>query len=299
MKKALLPLVFLTTLLSCSSSEENVTKSKEILSNYKVSETHLGDEFTHYFDGDKGINQKKQYGENLITFKYNGNKLKEYHTNYSDGDIIQSDYFNYDSENNITSTTQIVGITSNFIDKKFTYNNNSIISEYYDESYDKEYIMEINLNNNGLIDEFSQKDLQSNELIVQFNFSYDENENCIMVLEKTNHKGTIRESTITNTYDDKINPLYEHYKSNYLAFLMIFGKRFTYNGNHIGSIVRNFGRNNVVTTDGIYYVGEFVHSEKGTLNFEYEYNNNDYPTHASIRQEENDELSFTVEYNYK
>ncbi|MBA6155756.1 hypothetical protein H3Z83_04360 [Tenacibaculum sp. S7007] len=288
MKKILLPLIFLTTLISsCSSNEGEIVKSKETLSNYKISFVS-GDEFTHYFDGDKGIRTKNKDNFDITTFEYNNDKLNNHSTFRSNNSINESYTFVYDTDGNITSTKEI-GVYSSLnqsdvYTREFTYNNNSIISKVPHELFtDKKYIIEIKLNDTGLIEEFSKKDSESNELSAQFNFSYDENENCTTVIKKVNFGGTIYESTVNNTYDNKINPLYKHYRSNYIPYLIIYGKSSLF-GNDITSLVRTFGKNNITATNDVY--------------FEYEYNNNDYPTSNSVKQKGTNTLSYTTEFNY-
>jgi hypothetical protein len=276
-------LLGLVLLSACSKNEgDNSDASARDLKSY-VLKFAAGNTATHYFAKNKethevaGNTKTKEYeynGDGLLTkyVHHVGSKSKVMEFIYTNGAITSIKETDVYSAWPSKTYTRVIQRQGNTIRYEIPHN---VFSS------DK-FVISYTLNNKGLVQAFEQRRKSSNRLEAKFNFSYDANENCIKVTTERYVAGTQVKATLNNAYDNKENPLHEHFKSNYNAHLFITDEA-SFFGNDLSALVRSFGKNNIKDATSVY--------------FDYEYSGN-YPKKATVKQKGTNTLSYTAEFKY-
>ncbi|OEJ99223.1 hypothetical protein A8C32_08620 [Flavivirga aquatica] len=283
---------------SCSSDDSNSNDSssgEELDLTHYILKYPSGNVTQHNFDGSKGINAERN-GKEIVSFEYNtNNKISKYIKYDSNGDIEESYTFNYDSSGKMISVDEFHDnpflIPENFT-RTLTYEGNSIKTTFPKDdtvNYNEEFI----LNDEGLIKEYIKLDFD-NTFESKLAFEYDNNKNCTTVsatnLTFSNEQFT---SVYKYVYDNNPNPLYLHFKDNYIASLIIH-TRSLFLDIQLRNLIRTFGKNNHIQT--IFPDGT---PENGKFSYEYKYNSAKYPEKVTTKNIGIGATTVETEFFYK
>jgi len=297
MKKTLFALSLLTIFSSCSSDDSSdsvpVIDQDLVLNNYVLTYAS-GNVIKHNFNGSNGVNTTRN-DEQTTSFEYNSaGKMSKFIKYESDGEVSESYSFNYDETGVITSIDEFHAFSfilpENFT-REVTYDGNSIKTTF-PENLNNNYDLEFILNDKGLLQEYIQLD-SIGELVTKLVFTYDTNDNCtsvvVTIMDFNDNEVT---STYIYNFDDKKNPVYAHFKENYIPSLFIYGRSFLLDV-QLRTLVRTFGKNNITTT--VYPEG---FPETSQFYFEHDYNASGYPAKSRVKNVSTNALSYEAVFFY-
>lgn len=287
MRKTIILLAF-TISISCSTESEepdgnNPSEKSKLVKKEYVSDNHN----IEYRYNERNLLSKitdihlEEEINDLITFQYDSNdnliekQLLSNNSNYSS-------ITKYSYENNQLTTVEsnVTGYSNRTTIQEYSYSNNNITVNISSTTGDS-HILTLERNSADLITQMSGDRFYST-------ISYDSKGNILEIKTFNNDEDLL--DTHTYSYDNSPNPFYGQLKSIYLPLFLQALEDADY-----GEIVYDgylgyefpFLRNNIITL-----------TENGTLdrNYDYSYDNDDYPNTVTEIFQGNNVFEFEIEY---
>jgi len=294
MKKYTLYLLFVLAILSCDdaaisfSNEIDPFAGEELtLLSYQVTQSSGDVEFHSLQD-----NLEREVLLNDVRkneFIYDQSRLTSIIQYNTDQTIDESRTYNYDTNGNVLSIDEIgvyTALSGNDMYNREVSLNANILRYQIPQSFflGEVFRIELTLNSDGLIEQLNQSNSQTGSTEAIYDFIYDSNDNCTRVDITRVSGGNVIQNSYNYIYDNARNPLYTHIRANYIPFVLKYGQA-KLSGDDISTVIKNFGKNNILRTDTEYY--------------QYTYNNNNYAATVTMRQTGTNEILSSTVFNYQ